>query len=93
MKENESFIAKCLESGWCETAYEDDEAIFLKIRAQKGDAPAAFQTFCNKTFIFLHIGKNESRAEFFTDNRRGVVGFTFGYLVNQFIEFGIFEYK
>ena len=39
MKENESFIAKCLESGWCETAYDDDEAIFLKIRDQKGDAP------------------------------------------------------
>jgi hypothetical protein len=39
IKENEGFIAKCLESGWCETAYDDDEAIFLKIRDQKGDAP------------------------------------------------------
>jgi len=38
-KDNENFMAKCLESGWCETAYEDDEAIFLKIRDQKGDAP------------------------------------------------------
>jgi hypothetical protein len=38
-KENADFIAKCLKSGWCETAYEDDEAIFLKIRDQKGDAP------------------------------------------------------
>jgi hypothetical protein len=38
-KENESFIAKCLESGWCETAYQDDEAIFLKIRDEKGDKP------------------------------------------------------
>jgi hypothetical protein len=38
-KENENLIAKCLESGWCETAYEDDEAIFLKIRDQKGAPP------------------------------------------------------
>ena len=38
-KENENFIARCLDSGWCETAYEDDEAIFLKIRDQRGDAP------------------------------------------------------
>jgi hypothetical protein len=37
-KENADFIAKCLKSGWCETAYEDDEAIFLKIRDQKGDS-------------------------------------------------------
>ncbi len=38
-KENADFIAKCLESGWCETAYEDDEATILKIRDAKGDAP------------------------------------------------------
>jgi hypothetical protein len=38
-KENADFVAKCLESGWCETAYEDDEAMFLKIRDQKGAPP------------------------------------------------------
>ena len=38
-KDNENFIAKCLESGWCETVYQDDEAIFLKIRDAKGEAP------------------------------------------------------
>lgn len=38
-KENEDMVAKCLESGWCETAYQDDEGIFLKIRDQKGEAP------------------------------------------------------
>ena len=38
-KENEDMIAKCLESGWCEMAYEDDEAIFLKIRDAKGEPP------------------------------------------------------
>jgi hypothetical protein len=27
-KENEDMIAKCLDSGWCEMAYEDDEAYF-----------------------------------------------------------------
>ena len=38
-KENEDMIAKCLDSGWCEMAYEDDEAIFLKIRDAKGEPP------------------------------------------------------
>ena len=38
-KENEDLVTNCLESGWCEMAYEDDEARFLKIRDQKGDAP------------------------------------------------------
>jgi len=38
-KENEDMIAKCLGSGWCEMAYEDDEAIFLKIRDAKGEPP------------------------------------------------------
>ena len=38
-KENEDMVAKCLESGWCEMAYEDDEAIFLKIRDAKGEPP------------------------------------------------------
>lgn len=36
-KENESMIAKALESGWVEMVYEDDEARILKIREQKGD--------------------------------------------------------
>jgi hypothetical protein len=39
VKENEDMVAKCLESGWCEMAYEDDEAIFLKIRDAKGEPP------------------------------------------------------
>lgn len=38
-KENEDMIAKCLDSGWCEMAYEDDEAVFLKIRDAKGEPP------------------------------------------------------
>ncbi len=40
-KENEEMTAKCLASGWCEMAYQDDEAIFLKIRDAKGEPPAA----------------------------------------------------
>ncbi len=38
-KENQDMIAKCLESGWCEMAYQDDEAIYLKIRDAKGEPP------------------------------------------------------
>jgi len=38
-KENEDMTAKCLESGWCEIVYEDDEATFLKIRDAKGSPP------------------------------------------------------
>jgi hypothetical protein len=38
-KENTDFIAKALESGWCETAYEDSDARILKIRDAKGEAP------------------------------------------------------
>ncbi len=38
-KDNVDFIANCLKSGWCETAYEDDEARILKIRDQKGASP------------------------------------------------------
>ncbi|MDQ6787290.1 MAG: hypothetical protein M3033_10825, partial [Acidobacteriota bacterium] len=40
-KENEDFVAKCLESGWCEMQYEDDEARILKIRDAKGEPPNA----------------------------------------------------
>ncbi len=36
-KENVDFVAKCLQSGWCEMAYEDDEARILKIRDTKGE--------------------------------------------------------
>ncbi|MCY7345399.1 MAG: hypothetical protein LH614_04190, partial [Pyrinomonadaceae bacterium] len=39
-KENEEMVAKCLESGWCEMAYQDDEAVFLKIRDAKGAPPS-----------------------------------------------------
>ena len=38
-KENQDMLAKLLESGWGEIAYEDDEAIIMKIRPAKGDAP------------------------------------------------------
>jgi hypothetical protein len=41
VKENQDFIAKALESGWFEIAYEDDEAYILKIRDQKGEPPSA----------------------------------------------------
>lgn len=39
-KENEQMIAKLLDSGWGEIIYEDDEARLLRIREQKGAAPA-----------------------------------------------------
>lgn len=39
-KENDDFVAKCLSSGWCEMAYEDDEARILKIRDAKGEPPS-----------------------------------------------------
>jgi hypothetical protein len=39
-KENDDMIAKLLESGWGEIAYEDDEARIIKIRDQKGEPPA-----------------------------------------------------
>ena len=42
-KENEDMVAKCLDSGWCEMAYQDDEAIFLKIRDDKGAPPKEAQ--------------------------------------------------
>ena len=38
-KENTDMVAKALESGWCDKAYDDDEAIILKIRDAKGDPP------------------------------------------------------
>ena len=38
-KENTDFVAKALQSGWFETAYEDSDARILKIRDQKGEAP------------------------------------------------------
>jgi hypothetical protein len=38
-KENQDFIAKLLESGWGEMIYDDDEAIILKIRDEKGLPP------------------------------------------------------
>ena len=38
-KDNVDFVANCLKSGWCEMAYEDDEARILKIRDQKGAPP------------------------------------------------------
>ncbi len=38
-RENEDMVAKLLENGWAEMAYEDDEARILRIRDQKGQAP------------------------------------------------------
>lgn len=45
-RENEEMVAKLLDSGWAEIAYEDDEVRFLRIRDAKGAAPeeAADQT-------------------------------------------------
>jgi hypothetical protein len=39
-RENTDLVAKLLDSGWGETAYEDDEARIIKIRDQKGVPPA-----------------------------------------------------
>ena len=36
-KENDDMIAKALESGWVEMAYEDEEARILRIRDEKGE--------------------------------------------------------
>jgi hypothetical protein len=38
-KENTDLIAKLLDSGWAEMAYEDDEARLVKIRDEKGKPP------------------------------------------------------
>ena len=38
-KENEDMVAKLLDSGWAEMAYEDEEARLIKIRAEKGEPP------------------------------------------------------
>ena len=38
-KENLDLIAKLLDSGWAETAYEDDEGRLIKIRDEKGPPP------------------------------------------------------
>ena len=39
-KENEDMVAKLLESGWVDMAYEDDEARILRIREVKGEPPS-----------------------------------------------------
>jgi len=39
-KENDDMIAKGIDRGWMEIVYEDDEARIVKIRDQKGSAPA-----------------------------------------------------
>ena len=36
-KDNTDLVAKLLDSGWAEMAYEDDEARIIKIRAEKGE--------------------------------------------------------
>ena len=38
-KENDDMVAKLLESGWAELAYEDDEARILRLRPEKGEPP------------------------------------------------------
>ena len=38
-KENTDLVAKLLDTGWGEMAYEDDEARFIRIRDQKGEPP------------------------------------------------------
>jgi len=39
-KENNELVAKLLDSGWAETAYEDDEGRLLRIRDAKGEPPS-----------------------------------------------------
>lgn len=39
-KDNVDFVANCLQSGWCETVYSDEDAIILKIRDEKGKPDA-----------------------------------------------------
>jgi hypothetical protein len=39
-KENTDLMAKLLDSGWGDTAYQDDEAHIIKIRDQKGPPPS-----------------------------------------------------
>lgn len=39
-RENEEMVAKLLDSGWAEIAYEDDEARIIRLRPQKGEPPA-----------------------------------------------------
>ncbi|QYO68253.1 hypothetical protein [Leptolyngbya sp. 7M] len=39
-RENETMIAKLLDTGWADIVYEDDEARILRIRAIKGQPPA-----------------------------------------------------
>jgi hypothetical protein len=36
-RENQDMLAKALDSGWCEIAYDDDEAIILRIRDTKAE--------------------------------------------------------
>jgi len=63
-KENEDMIAKCLESGWCEIAYEDDEAIYVKIRDVKGEPPKdAVETDAPPTPEELKQLEEEEKAE------------------------------
>ncbi len=63
-KENEDMVAKCLESGWCEIAYQDDEAIFVKIRDVKGEPPKeAIDDDAPPTAEELKQLEDEERAE------------------------------
>ncbi len=58
-KENEDFIKNCLESGWCEMAYEDDEARILKIREEKGEPPSVEEEQENEENTQNTNNKNE----------------------------------
>jgi hypothetical protein len=48
IKENQDMIAKLLDSGWAEIAYEDNEARIIKIRDQKGESPSVDNVDENK---------------------------------------------
>ena len=58
-KENEDFIKNCLESGWCEMDYEDDEARILKIREQKSEPPSSEEEEANEENTQNTNNKNE----------------------------------
>jgi hypothetical protein len=62
-KENEDLIANCLESGWCEMAYQDEEAVFLKIRDVKGAPPTDAEDDAPPTPEELKQLEEEEKAE------------------------------
>ncbi|MEP6946481.1 MAG: hypothetical protein ABJA02_11235 [Acidobacteriota bacterium] len=66
-KDNTELVAKLLESGWGEIAYEDDEARIIKIRPQKGEpfdaaAGQASETPDEKKILDDEMNKMDANA-------------------------------